>query len=108
MKRIFFIGIIGIFVIGILAFQPNEKTDKKLSDEEKIQQRLEEKIKMYQKERRLECEKRALKKAIPIVDSLIAETYAKDLRASDFIIERPKKPEKPTVKIEPFPFDSIE
>ncbi len=108
MKRIFFIGMIGVFVVGILAFQPKDEAGKKMSDEAKIQQLLDQKIKAYQQERAAECKSRALRKAIPIVDSLVAETYAKDLREGDFIIKRPTKPEKPVVEIKPFPFDSIE
>ena len=49
-----------------------------------------------------------MRTAIPKADSMIAEMYARDLRANDILLERPDRPDRPQVNIEPFPFDSIE
>lgn len=107
--------IISVFVLsalGLSSFQNQNNSDasdkKELTNEERIQQRVAEKVAALRQRKRSECEQNALQAAIPIVDSLIAENYAKDLRAKDFILERPDKPTMPEVEIDPFPFDSIE
>lgn len=95
-----------LFSIGLFAFQ--EEQVKPLSSEEAIEAKLEEKISQLKSKQYWECQSQALLKAIPIADSMIAEMYAKDLRASDILLKRPTRPDRPQVEIEPFPFDSIE
>ena len=98
------IGVCG--VMGLFSFQNNETTN--LSSEEAIELAFQNKINQLKAKYAQNCEKRVMKTAIPIADSLIAEMYAHDLRAQDTILIRPKRPKMPTVEINPFPFDSIE
>ncbi|MGB0861633.1 MAG: hypothetical protein ACPG19_08975 [Saprospiraceae bacterium] len=98
------IGICG--VMGLFSFQNNQSTN--LSSEEAIEIAFQNKINELKIKFAQSCEKRVMETAVPIADSLIAEMYARDLRAQDTILLRPKRPEMPTVDINPFPFDSIE
>jgi hypothetical protein len=110
MKKTQTFSILTLLIIGtltLLAFQNKEK-EQQLTDEQRIEQALQKKIKAFHQEEQRKCQQKAMREAIPIVDSLIAENYAKDLRAKDFILKRPDKPEMPEVEIKPFPLDSVE
>jgi hypothetical protein len=91
--------------IGLFSFQ--EEKGEPLSDEAAIEAAVQKKINDLKLKQHWECQAIALKKAIPIADSMIAEMYARDLRASDILLKRPKRPARPRVELEPFPFDSI-
>ena len=99
-------SLILLLSIGLFSFQ--EDKTKILNSEEAIETKLQEKINQLKSKQHWECQSQALLKAIPIADSMIAEMYARDLRASDIILKRPDRPNRPQVDIEPFPFDSIE
>ena len=99
-------AIIIIFSIGLFAFQ--EKQADSLSSEEAIESKVLERVNQLKSKQRWECQKQAMRTAIPKADSMIAEMYARDLRANDILLERPDRPDRPQVNIEPFPFDSIE
>ncbi len=106
MKKKHSLLILTLFIIGIAALLSFKETP--MSSEERIQGRLQQKIDAFHKSKQQQCQKRALRSATPIVDSLVAEMYAKDLRAKDFLLKRPEKPEMPNVEINPFPLDSVE
>ena len=91
--------------IGLFAFQEEEATPS--SSEAAIEAKLEERIKDFKSKQYWTCQREALQAAVPKADSMIAEMYARDLRANDILLERPERPERPEVEIEPFPFDSI-
>jgi hypothetical protein len=107
-KKHLIIGVIAIIsMLALLSFQ-NTPEKSNLSSEETIEAVLQDKIYKLKWEYTQSCEKRVMETAVPIADSLIAEMYARDLRAQDTILLRPKRPEMPQVDINPFPFDSIE
>ena len=103
-----------ILILGAVSFysfqQDSVQTHSSLTAEQQIQLEsyIKKKIEAVKREEYWNCQERALTEAIPIADSMIAEMYARDLRASDVILERPDRPDKPEVELEPFPFDSIE
>jgi hypothetical protein len=105
-KLIFKSSLIILFSIGLFAFQ--EKQEKPLNSEAAIEARLQAKINQLKSKQYWECQKKALQVAIPKADSMIAEMYARDLRANDIFPDRPDRPDRPQVEIEPFPFDRIE
>lgn len=110
MKKTQTFSILTLLIIGtlvLLAFQ-NKETEQELTDEQRIEERLQQKINAFHLAEQRKCQQKAMQEAIPIVDSLIAENYAKDLRAKDFMLKRPEKPEMPEVEINPFPLDSVE
>ena len=99
-------SLIILLSIGLFAFQ--EEPAEQMDSEAAIEAKLQEKINTLKFKQYWECEQKALRKAIPIADSMIAEMYARDLRNNDVLLERPTRPDRPEVDIEPFPFDSIE
>lgn len=96
-----------ISMLALLSFQNTPKKTN-LSSEEAIESALQDKINDLKWKYNQNCKSRVMETAVPIADSLIAEMYARDLRAKDAILLRPKRPEMPKVNIKPFPFDSIE
>ena len=107
-SKVFIIVIICTTIVGLFAFQNKDKPNKKNTLEEAVEEVYQAKINKLELQYASDCRQDALKKAIPIADSLIAEMYAKGLRAQDQILQRPEKPEMPSVEIPSFPFDSIE
>ena len=98
-------SLIILFSIGLFAFQKDAEI---VSSEAAIEAKLEEKIRNLKSKQYWECQRQALKIAIPKADSMIAEMYARDLRANDVLLKRPERPDRPQVEMEQFPFDSIQ
>lgn len=95
-------------IVALFAFQQINETATPLSQEAAIEARVQQKVKVFRAAQLQICDREVLKVAIPLADSLVAEMYARDLRLNDVILKRPNRPDRPSVDIEPFPFDSIE
>ena len=108
MNKKFIFQSFALIIFSILLFSFQEKQTESLSSEEAIEIKVLERIAQFKSKQHWKCQEQALRTAIPVADSMIAEMYARDLRANDILLERPDRPDRPQVEIEPFPFDSIE
>lgn len=95
-----------LLAVGLVIGCNPQTDDARL--EAAVKAALEQRMAAYQRQHLLDCEAEALEQATVIADSIIAELYARTLRAQDTILQRPQRPDAPTVRIPDFPFDSIE
>lgn len=97
-----------LMALGVVAGVGCQGNTREAAMEAAIQTAYEQRIADYERQHRWQCEAAALEQATVIADSIIAELYARTLRAQDTILVRPQRPDAPKVAIPDFPFDSIE
>lgn len=95
-------------LLGLLVALGCGTTNDEARMAEAVRAAYDEQLTAYERQHRWKCEAEALEQAIVIADSIVAELYARTLRAQDTILQRPKRPEAPRVSIPRFPLDSLE